>query len=125
MAEFSRHADVSMQNPAVRNDAAPNSRTECQQYQIVHVLACADPLFTKFLQAGAALLFYPTRILRRKNIELALEVLAACRHLKYPAKLIVSGAVNPHGPGDRTYLNELKQKAKDLQGPSTPTALKR
>jgi mannosylglucosylglycerate synthase len=66
------------------------------------------------LKTEAALLFYPTRILRRKNIELAIEVLAACRDLEYPAKLIVSGAANPHGPGDLTYLNELKQRANDL-----------
>jgi glycosyltransferase involved in cell wall biosynthesis len=66
------------------------------------------------LKTEAALLFYPTRILRRKNIELAIEVLAACRDLEYPAKLVVSGAANPHGPGDQAYLNELKQRANDL-----------
>ena len=66
------------------------------------------------LKPDAALLFYPTRILRRKNIELALEVVAACRDLDYPAKLVVSGALNPHGPGDRTYLDELKRRAGHL-----------
>lgn len=66
------------------------------------------------LQPKATLLFYPTRILRRKNLELAIEVLAACRDLEYPATLIVSGAANPHGPGDRTYLDELKRRAHDL-----------
>lgn len=66
------------------------------------------------LQPKAALLFYPTRILRRKNLELAIDVLAACRDLEYPATLIISGAANPHGPGDRTYLDELKRRAHDL-----------
>jgi glycosyltransferase involved in cell wall biosynthesis len=66
------------------------------------------------LKTGAALLFYPTRILRRKNIELAIEVLAACRDLKYPAKLIVSGATDPHGSGDAAYLSELKRRANGL-----------
>jgi glycosyltransferase involved in cell wall biosynthesis len=66
------------------------------------------------LKTEAALLFYPTRILRRKNIELAIEVLAACRDFGYPAKLIVSGAADPHGPGDQAYLNDLKRRANVL-----------
>lgn len=67
------------------------------------------------LKAEAALLFYPTRILRRKNIELAIEVLAACRDLGYPARLIISGAADPHGPGDQAYQDDLKRRADGLR----------
>jgi len=66
------------------------------------------------LAAEAALLFYPTRILRRKNLELAFEVLAAFRPLAYPVKLVVTGAVNPHGLPDQAYAHKLRGRAEAL-----------
>jgi glycosyltransferase involved in cell wall biosynthesis len=66
------------------------------------------------LAAEAALLLYPTRILRRKNLGLALDILAAVRSLDFSAKLVVTGAVNPHGSPDASHLAELKGHAKNL-----------
>ncbi|HEY0793357.1 MAG TPA: glycosyltransferase family 4 protein [Chthoniobacterales bacterium] len=66
------------------------------------------------LAAEAALLLCPTRILRRKNLGLALNILAAVRSLDFPAKLIVTGAVNPHGSLDVNHLEELKRQAEEL-----------
>ena len=55
------------------------------------------------------LLVLPARIARRKNIELALRVLAALREGGHPAALLVTGPLDPHGgtTGEVAYLAEL------------------
>jgi glycosyltransferase involved in cell wall biosynthesis len=53
------------------------------------------------------LLLMPARITPRKNIELALQVVAAIRAAGSPAGLIVTGPVDPHRPAERDLLGLL------------------
>jgi len=54
------------------------------------------------------LLLLPARITRRKNIEFALEVLAALRREGgQDARLLVTGPPGPHNPGNLAYLEQL------------------
>lgn len=55
----------------------------------------------------APLLLVPARITPRKNIELALRVVAAMRGAGRPAGLIVTGPVDPYRSGRRDYLERL------------------
>jgi mannosylglucosylglycerate synthase len=58
--------------------------------------------------AGAApLLLMPSRITPRKNVELALRVVAGMRAAGRPAGLVVTGPVDPHRPSGRAYLGQL------------------
>jgi glycosyltransferase involved in cell wall biosynthesis len=52
-------------------------------------------------------LLLPVRITRRKNIELALRVLAALRPAFPWAMLVVTGPPGPHNPANQQYLEEL------------------
>ncbi len=60
------------------------------------------------------LLLLPARITRRKNIGLALRVLAALRHSRPQAALIVTGPPGPHNPANQAYLEELLRLRQDL-----------
>ena len=54
------------------------------------------------------LLLLPARITRRKNIEFALEVLAALREEGgQDARLLITGPPGPHNPGNLAYLEQL------------------
>ncbi|MCI0397137.1 MAG: glycosyltransferase [Chloroflexi bacterium] len=68
------------------------------------------------------LLLLPVRITRRKNIELALQVLAALRPFFPPAALVVTGPPGPHNAANLDYFTELKKLAAalDLASPNTP-----
>ena len=61
------------------------------------------------------LLFYPTRILERKNIAFALQIAAAMEALGSRVRLLISGATDPHNPAASAYFAGLKKLAKDLQ----------
>jgi glycosyltransferase involved in cell wall biosynthesis len=62
-----------------------------------------------------AILLYPTRLTRRKNIELALDILAALRcQTKQDIRLIITGPPGPHNPANATYLAELLARQHDL-----------
>ncbi|OGO41389.1 MAG: hypothetical protein A2W36_03035 [Chloroflexi bacterium RBG_16_58_14] len=66
-------------------------------------------LFIKQLNllAAAPLLLLPVRITPRKNIELALRILAVLRE-RYPAAgLVVTGPLGPHNPANRDYFEHL------------------
>jgi glycosyltransferase involved in cell wall biosynthesis len=63
---------------------------------------------------AAPLLLMPTRITRRKNVELGLRVLAAMRAAGRPAGLIVTGPVDPHQAGGDVYLRELQALRREL-----------
>jgi glycosyltransferase involved in cell wall biosynthesis len=63
---------------------------------------------------AAPLLLMPTRITRRKNVELALRVVAAMRAAGRPAGLIVTGPVDPHQAGGDAYLRELAALRREL-----------
>jgi glycosyltransferase involved in cell wall biosynthesis len=64
------------------------------------------------------LLLVPARITRRKNVELALRVVAAMRAAGRAAGLIVTGPVDPHQADGAAYLRELQvlRRELDLEG---------
>jgi glycosyltransferase involved in cell wall biosynthesis len=53
------------------------------------------------------LLLLPVRITPRKNIELALHVLAHLRRRYANAQLLVTGPLGPHNPANETYFDRL------------------
>ncbi len=53
-------------------------------------------------------LLLPARITRRKNIELAVRMMAALRQMHPDATLIVTGPPGPHNPDNLNYLEELR-----------------
>lgn len=60
------------------------------------------------LYAADAILLYPTRLTRRKNIELALRVLAELRAQSgRDFRLLVTGPPGPHNPSNARYLADL------------------
>src|SRR6516164_1340849 len=65
--------------------------------------------------AHSVLLFYPTRILERKNIAFALQIAAAMEAIESRARLLISGAADPHNPSSAAHFAGLKKLAKDLQ----------
>lgn len=67
----------------------------------------------KLLEADPVLLV-PARVTRRKNIELAIEVVAALRAQGAKPKLLVMGPLGPHNPANRAYLQELEDLQKQL-----------
>jgi glycosyltransferase involved in cell wall biosynthesis len=56
------------------------------------------------------LLLVPARVTPRKNIELALEVVAALRADGVAAALVVTGPVDPHRPSEHAYLDQLLEQ---------------
>jgi len=56
---------------------------------------------------AAPLLLLPVRITPRKNIELALRVLAVIREQAPQAALVVTGPLGPHDPANVTYFKKL------------------
>ena len=67
------------------------------------------------LAAAAPLLLLPVRLTPRKNIELALRVLAALRRDHFPqAQLVVTGPLGPHNPANADYFARLKDLRAEL-----------
>ena len=62
----------------------------------------------KLLDA-APLLLLPARVTRRKNIELAIEIVSALRERGHTPKLVVMGPLGPHNPANAIYLDELRE----------------
>lgn len=61
------------------------------------------------------LLLLPARLTRRKNVEMALNVLAALRGLcKQDVRLIVTGPPGPHNPANAAYLQSLLDLRREL-----------
>jgi mannosylglucosylglycerate synthase len=65
--------------------------------------------------ADSILLFYPTRILERKNIAFALQIASAMEAIGARVRLLISGAADPHNLKGAAYFAGLKKLAKDLQ----------
>ena len=65
--------------------------------------------------AASIVLFYPTRILERKNIAFALQIVRALRDLGVKVRLLISGAQDLHNRSSAEYFIGLKQLAADLQ----------
>ncbi|HWL52809.1 MAG TPA: glycosyltransferase family 4 protein [Chthoniobacteraceae bacterium] len=53
------------------------------------------------------LLLHPTRLVRRKQIELGFDLLLALREKGCRAKLLITGAIDEHNPDSLRYLEEL------------------
>lgn len=63
---------------------------------------------TMGLEAAEPLLLLPVRLTRRKNIEMALRILAALRGAPMPAAmLLVTGPEGPHNPANAEYRQRL------------------
>jgi len=58
------------------------------------------------LEARPVMLF-PSRILRRKNYELAIRIIAALKEQGHPGKLLLTGPPDPHNPKTAEYAREL------------------
>lgn len=67
------------------------------------------------LYSAAPLLLLPVRITPRKNIELALRVLAALRSKFADAVLVVTGPLGPHNPANVEYFNSLRRIRSELK----------
>jgi glycosyltransferase involved in cell wall biosynthesis len=63
---------------------------------------------------ASPLLLMPVRITPRKNVELALRVVAAIRAAGRPAGLVVTGPVDPHRAAGDPYLDRLRRLRTEL-----------
>lgn len=67
------------------------------------------------LMDADGILLLPARLTRRKNIELALRVLAAVRQQSgADFRLLVTGPPGPHNPSNHAYLSQLLQLRSEL-----------
>ncbi len=66
------------------------------------------------LQEADPLLLLPARLTPRKNIELALYMMAELCKLFPKVQLVVTGPVGPHNPANSTYKQKLLNLRKDL-----------
>jgi len=60
------------------------------------------------------LMVQPSRLHRRKNIELSIRVTRALHDLGLKVRLLITGAHDPHEPKSLVYYNELKEIASSL-----------
>ena len=67
------------------------------------------------LAKAAPLMLLPVRITTRKNIELALRVLAELRKHHDHAQLLVTGPLGPHNPANKAYFERLLALRAELQ----------
>ncbi len=63
---------------------------------------------------GDLLMMQPSRLHPRKNIELSIRVIHALREMQIHARLLVTGAYDPHEPKSVEYYNRLKSLIGDL-----------
>jgi mannosylglucosylglycerate synthase len=66
------------------------------------------------LLKATPLLLLPVRITSRKNIELALQILAALQNDMPSAQMVVTGPLGPHNPANLQYLEKLNALSKKL-----------
>ncbi|MBV8098420.1 MAG: glycosyltransferase family 4 protein [Verrucomicrobia bacterium] len=66
------------------------------------------------LDSQATIFLYPTRILPRKNLGFAIQILNALKELGHDAYLLITGATNQYNAGAEAHLSGLKQQAADL-----------
>ena len=60
------------------------------------------------------LIFHPCRLHPRKNVELSIRVTRALRNLGVPARLLVTGALDPHEPETLDYYRKLLRLTRQL-----------
>ncbi|MGM0380918.1 MAG: glycosyltransferase family 4 protein [bacterium] len=61
-----------------------------------------------------AIAVYPARIVKRKNFELALEIVHHLKKIGYSLHFIITGPPDPHNPESMNYFDKLKQMRADL-----------
>jgi mannosylglucosylglycerate synthase len=66
------------------------------------------------LDSQATIFLYPTRILPRKNLGFAMQILKALNELGHAAYLLITGAANQYNAGAQAHMSGLKQLAADL-----------
>ena len=66
------------------------------------------------LLQASPLLLLPVRITSRKNIELALQVLAVLRNELPSAQIVVTGPLGPHNPANLQYFEKLNALREEL-----------
>jgi mannosylglucosylglycerate synthase len=66
------------------------------------------------LLQASPLLLLPVRITSRKNIELALQVLAVLRNELPSAQIVVTGPLGPHNPANLQYFERLRALREEL-----------
>ncbi|MBV8277115.1 MAG: glycosyltransferase family 4 protein [Verrucomicrobia bacterium] len=66
------------------------------------------------LDTQATVFLYPARILPRKNLGFAIQILNALNELGHDAYLLITGAANEYNAGAQAHLSGLKQQAADL-----------
>jgi len=66
------------------------------------------------LDFAAPLILLPVRVTSRKNIELALQVLAALRSQFPGVRLLVTGPLGPHNPTNQQYFERLLTQREEL-----------
>ena len=62
------------------------------------------------------MLLHPTRLLRRKNVEFGMAVIAALRTAGCHATLLVTGAEDSHHAASRAYAAGLRDERARLRG---------
>lgn len=60
-------------------------------------------------------MFFPSRILRRKNYELAIKITGCIKNNGNRCLLLLTGPPDPHNPDTSKYLKELRSLIKDLE----------
>lgn len=78
-----------------------------------------DPGTIRFIQEqrlfeAEFLMVQPSRLHRRKNMELSIRVTRALQDLGTHARLLITGAHDPHEPKSLTYYHELRHLAAEL-----------
>ncbi len=66
------------------------------------------------LSGPGPIILVPSRLTRRKNLELAIRVVAELGRRRPEARLLVTGALDPHDPGSADYLERLRALAIEL-----------
>ncbi|MEM6820714.1 MAG: glycosyltransferase family 4 protein [Verrucomicrobiota bacterium] len=95
-------------------DLSPDTVRMIEPTVDVHDCLGLDPLFLKRLEPWNILdrdivFYYPTKLLQRKNIDMAFQMVAKVRESGINAMLAVSGAPDPYhssGPQYRAYLEQ-------------------
>lgn len=76
-----------------------------------------DLLATHGMLEADPLLVLPARLTRRKNIELAVRIIAALRNEMPASLLVVTGPPGPHNPTNAAYVAELQALRAELDAP--------
>jgi len=103
---------VSEQSIAVVTPGVDVARLLKLESETATLVAAYDMLAT------APLLVLPARLTRRKNIEFALQIVAALREYMPTPLLVITGPPGPHNPGNVAYVAKLQALRAELDAPA-------